>query len=458
MKKLSVSLLLPCTAMRTLQTLLLWGGCICTTFSYAYTAQAQSVTSNSTTTATVNNSTTATVNNNTVPPLQTKGVTFTAPTEQIDSTIFAEEAENYFAVSTPLYQALLQNNTSGSPKDHAELILLTMKNLDNNWQPIITQLVAEGFNEAELLILFSRLGNKAYSPAYMAAKVTELHGIYGVGLPKNEEDEAIIPEGYEQPLSTITAGECRTFLQTYDAALKDIQKNHGVPANIILGILLIETGLGTNLGDDSALRALASMAATTTPEMLAKAGNTNQIKRIAPAALKNTLQNKSSWAYNELKALITYAKINQLDTPTLPGSMYGAIGLCQFMPSNIQPYALDGDKNGKVDLFSVIDAMYSVANYLESHGWRSAKTKEQQFAVIRQYNHDNIYAARVLGVANQIALAQKGKLASGSNPLGGAYGIPGGYLDPSLRRGKRFVPASAKIKSLNSYQDILGTD
>lgn len=48
----------------------------------------------------------------------------------------------------------------------------------------------------------------------------------------------------------------------------------------------------------------------------------------------------------------------------LPGSIYGAVGLCQFMPSNIAVYGADGNGDGRVDLFDTSDAIASLANYL----------------------------------------------------------------------------------------------
>jgi membrane-bound lytic murein transglycosylase B len=63
-------------------------------------------------------------------------------------------------------------------------------------------------------------------------------------------------------------------------------------------------------------------------------------------------QRKADWAYAELKALILYAYRSGFDPLTLLGSIYGAIGLCQFIPSNILPYGIDADHDGRIDLFT----------------------------------------------------------------------------------------------------------
>ena len=326
--------------------------------------------------------------------------------------------------------------------------------LDPAWKPLLTRLVADGFDAAEIEPLFVQLGPKSYSSAYMAAKITELYGVGGVGIRRRDSAAPILPDGYEQPLSEFNIGSCKAFMTQYAKELADIEAKHGVPARTIVGLLLVETGLGTDLGSDIALRSLAGMAATTTPQLLGSSGNSAQIARVRAASLASTLKVKSDWAYNEVKALLRYGKETGTDISKMPGSIYGAVGICQFMPSNIEPYGVDGDGDGKVDLFSVVDAMYSVGNYLEANGWRAAMSPQQQFMVIKTYNQDNIYAAQVLGASNQLALAIKGKVSDARSPLAGVGPVPASALDPSLRRARR-VPVAARVKSLGSYESLL---
>ena len=324
--------------------------------------------------------------------------------------------------------------------------------LDPAWNPLIDRLVEDGFERAKMESLFASLGPQSYSPAYMATKITELYGVGGIGI--NRADGAVpdLPENYEQPVSDVTVGSCMEFIKKYAFDLAAIEDKHGVPTRVIIAILLVETGLGLDLGSDTSLRALGSMAATTTPALLGRKGNAGQIRRVRPDALAATLKLKSDWAYNEVKALIRYGEQCGADPAKIPGSIYGAVGICQFMPSNIEPYGVDGDKDGKVDVFSVVDAMYSVANYLEANGWRGAKTSSQQFAVIKTYNQDNYYAARVLGISNYVGRAIAGKVPSGRSAMAGIGPVPAAALDPSLRRGRRGGP---RMPGLGSYQGLL---
>lgn len=330
--------------------------------------------------------------------------------------------------------------------------------LDPAWEPLIARLVADGFELSEMQLLFAGLGKNSFSPAFMAAKVRELYGVNGIGINQRPESTPVLPDNYVQPLTDFTLGSCIAFMKQHAKTLAAIEKKHGVPANVIIGLLLIETGLGRDLGNHSALRALGSMASTTTPKVLGSGGNGKQVQMVRAKSLPTTLRDKSNWAYNEVKALISYGKANSLDICKIPGSIYGAIGICQFMPSNINPYAKDGNGDGKVDVFCVTDAMYSVASYLEAHGWRGAKSDIQKHQVIKTYNKDNWYASSVLSSSKQLALAQKGKVSPNRHALAGISSRPrsasGGFLDPSLRN-LRPVPASGKVKLLGNYQSLI---
>lgn len=335
-----------------------------------------------------------------------------------------------------------------------ELAILPQENLDPHWESLIIRLMVDGFAGKELVDTFSRLGPNSYSPAYMAAKITELYGVAGMGINRDEMPEPELPADYEAPIPDVTIASCLAFIKKYDTEFKDIKNRYGVPAHVIIGLLLIETRLGSDLGKDSALRALASMAATDTAAKLGSGRNSAQAKRIRLGTLEATLKEKSDWAYNEVRALVRYGNDTGADLCKIPGSIYGAMGICQFMPSNIAPFGVDGDGDGHVNMFSVVDAMYSVASYLEANGWRGARSADRKHAVIRSYNHDDYYASQVLAVADRLELGLKGKLSPASSALAGIGLAAPRVLDPSLRHLRR-PPPSTHIKSLGSYRDIV---
>ena len=111
---------------------------------------------------------------------------------------------------------------------------------------------------------------------------------------------------------------------------------------------------------------------------------------------------KAAWAYKELKALLVYAKGAGFDPASIPGSVYGAIGICQFMPSNAVRYGVDLDGDGRVDLFNPMDAVLSTARFLSANGWRDGLTREQQMAVLYRYNHSHPYTRTIMAVADRL--------------------------------------------------------
>ncbi|MBR6625443.1 MAG: lytic murein transglycosylase, partial [Mailhella sp.] len=118
-------------------------------------------------------------------------------------------------------------------------------------------------------------------------------------------------------------------------------------------------------------------------------------------------EEKSEWAYRELKALLEYCWSNGIDPRTVPGSVYGALGMCQFMPSNIARFAEDGSGDGVIDLFSAPDAIMSLSRYLSLNGWKRGLSLEGQTKVLMSYNRMLKYARTILALAKTIELIEK---------------------------------------------------
>jgi len=204
---------------------------------------------------------------------------------------------------------------------------------------------------------------------------------------------------YLKPWVLSWAGE---YARNNAAHLAQAEAAYGVPREIILALLLVETKLGTYLGKDHAFQVLASMAASDGLEpirpYLKSVGQSADRAAYADASAKDRAQ----WAYQELKALILYARALGQDPTATPGSIYGAIGICQFMPSNALRFGVDGAGDGRVDLFDPRDAIPSIANYLVGHGWKQGLTYDQQRTVIYAYNHSDLYSLAVMTIAEKL--------------------------------------------------------
>lgn len=208
---------------------------------------------------------------------------------------------------------------------------------------------------------------------------------------------------YDQFLTSDSIQKASRYMKTHEQSLLAAENSMGVDKEVITAIILVETRLGTYLGSSSILNTLSSMAA------LSDSGIRQQLwdrlpveKRIEESRFREKAAQKSKWAYTELKALLTYAAREGLDASTLQGSYAGALGISQFMPSNILAYARDGSQDGKIDLFDHADAIMSIASYLKRFGWQKGIDPSGAHAVVYKYNHSNYYVRTVLQVAEQL--------------------------------------------------------
>lgn len=266
------------------------------------------------------------------------------------------------------------------------------------WQPVVERLVKDGVDRDYAVALFER-ESLEFDPDHMAHKMRTLLNTKQAakGVRKAQE-----PEVLDRYLNPILIAGAYAYLRDNRDALKSAHERYGVDGDHLVALLLVETRLGTNTGRHKAMPVLASMAL---------AGDFALIKdRFADVAMspemrkwliKRTRQ-KGDWAYDELLALIEYARQNAQDPFMIPGSIYGAIGICQFMPSTAKHYGVDGNDDGRIDLFEKADALHSMANYLKKHGWKEKMTEKERLKVIYRYNHSMSYAMTVDAVAEKL--------------------------------------------------------
>ena len=163
------------------------------------------------------------------------------------------------------------------------------------------------------------------------------------------------------------------------------------------------------MGGRWAFNSLASMALCTELESIRPHLPKKLIHPKNEEFAREVCRQRAHWAYSELKALILYALFAGYDLMSLPGSIYGAIGLCQFMPTSALNYGVDADLDGRIDLFARADAFSSIANYLKRHGWSCRMDRASQHKVIYAYNHSNVYANTVLALADKLKTKLRSK-------------------------------------------------
>ncbi|HWI83791.1 MAG TPA: lytic murein transglycosylase B [Ramlibacter sp.] len=142
------------------------------------------------------------------------------------------------------------------------------------------------------------------------------------------------------------------FWQRNEETLRRAQQEYGVPPEIVVGIIGVETIYGQQMGTFRVLDALATLAFNF-PESHPRAAERRDYFR------------------GELEQFLSLQARREADPLQPLGSYAGAIGMPQFMPSSIHRWAVDFDGDGRIDLVrSPADVIGSVANYFKSYGWQ----------------------------------------------------------------------------------------
>jgi membrane-bound lytic murein transglycosylase B len=138
------------------------------------------------------------------------------------------------------------------------------------------------------------------------------------------------------------------FWQNHRNALERAEREYGVPASVIVGIIGVETLYGQNTGNFRIVDALATLAF--------------HFPSAHPRAAA-----RQAFFQSELEQFLLLTSRSGADPLTIRGSYAGAMGLPQFMPSSWAKFAVDFDGDGRIDLFgSPQDAIGSVANYFKA--------------------------------------------------------------------------------------------
>lgn len=142
------------------------------------------------------------------------------------------------------------------------------------------------------------------------------------------------------------------FWNQYEDALNRAWQVYGVPPEIIVGIIGVETRWGRVMGKTRILDALAT--------------------------LSFNYPRRAEYFSGELETFLLMARDEQDDPLNLKGSFAKTMGYGQFMPSSYKQYAVDFSGDGHINLWDPVDAIGSVANYFKAHGW----VKGDQVAVM----------------------------------------------------------------------------
>jgi membrane-bound lytic murein transglycosylase B len=274
-----------------------------------------------------------------------------------------------------------------------------------DWTPLIDRLVGDGYSEMFIRSLFNH-PQARFDPAPMSQKIESLVRRPARKLPPDQY--GMNKDVYKDFLQPDAINRAYAFSLENKKTLKRMRAQYCVPEEVVVSIMLVETRLGKQMGSKKAFNVLASMAVARDLEKIRVFLPSDLITPANEGYARMRCREKSDWAYRELKSLLRYAEKNRMDPLEIPGSIFGAIGLCQFMPSNISAYGADTDGDGRIDLFATDDALHSIGKYLHGHGWKCRMSRKNQHRVVMAYNHSHVYANTVLSIAEKLRSKARG--------------------------------------------------
>jgi len=199
----------------------------------------------------------------------------------------------------------------------------------------VTRMIGKSdYSEAELVALFSQVKKQSHLFERLnkpAEKALQWHQYRRIFIKDKRIDEGV------------------KFWRKHQKLLAKVSTATGVPAEIIVAIVGVETFYGIYRGKDPVFDSLVTIAFD--------------------------YPKRAKFFTSELEQFLLLVKEQHLNPREIKGSYAGAMGMPQFISSSYRSYAVDGDGDGQVNLFdSIPDITASVANYFVRHGWKANET------------------------------------------------------------------------------------
>ena len=209
------------------------------------------------------------------------------------------------------------------------------------------------------------------------------------------------------------------FWKNNAEAIRRAEEVYGVPQEVIVALLGVETFYGKQAGNFRTVDALATLAFNYPP--------------------------RAQFFRSELEQYLLLARDQQLDLLAVRGSYAGALGLPQFMPSSYRKYAVDFNGNGKIDLLREReDGIGSAANYLKQFGWAKGEPVALRSTVSQDVCAGEIRTPRTVAAwaASGVKLLQPFESAK-----------PARLVDFTVQDGKEFWLAFGNFDVIMTYNN-----
>ena len=182
-----------------------------------------------------------------------------------------------------------------------------------------------------------------------------------VALTKKQSEFVRPIWGYlDNAISASRLNRGREMAVRYASHLAAVERAYGVPRSVVLGVWGMETNFGSYTGSMDVIRSLATLA---------------------------HIGYRDDFFEKELLTALQILEKDHITRTAMTGSWAGAMGQTQFMPSSYMKWAVDGDGDGRRDIWtSVPDALASTANYLKQHGWEAGQPWGVEVAVPKGFD------------------------------------------------------------------------
>jgi membrane-bound lytic murein transglycosylase B len=295
--------------------------------------------------------------------------------------IAALSAGTVFAQEKPVTTASLLSQTSST-----EVSVMSPSAPYNGWGFLVDKLRTAGIPEAELGAVYNDPRMPAFSFIPFRLRPKEQSALY---------------TGFTTP-TQIAMGTA--FARQHKKEFDRIEKAVRVPREVVTAIVLVESQLGQNTGKALVLERLSRVASVREPTNLQR--NLEAMRQDDPKVSLEQLEERALYLEKtflpEIPALFEISRRHKLDPLTLRGSMAGAFGLPQFLPSAFLRFAVDGDSDGDISLFDDVDAIWSAAQYLASYGYRDELPLKEKRLILWRYNKSEAYIDTILSVSRAI--------------------------------------------------------
>ncbi len=219
---------------------------------------------------------------------------------------------------------------------------------------------------------------------------------------------------FEKRVNTWRIEKGQQMMAKHRAFLGELNKEYGVPAQYLLAFWGLETNFGSYKGKSPVIDSLVTLACD---------------------------NRRSRYFSSELMQALLLIDREKLDDKKMVGSWAGAMGHTQFMPSAYMKYAVDGDKDGQINLWdSEQDALASAANFLKNLGWQSGYKWGREVSLPDSFDYTlaGKNDPKALSVWNNAGVTRTDGHAIGNADIKGALLVPAGHAGPSFLAYKNF--------------------